>query len=389
MNDARESNRRDAGRTRPPGGSRVGSGSPPAGVLRAPPTAPGDPNYAYSLIQDVQCVSCGYNLRGLSTDRACPECATPLKVSLAGESPYVTKPESDSPLPHETACVDCGTILREQTTHGSCLTCRAPVWYSIHGTWLRACNPGWLGRLRAGVTLWFWMLVGSMILACVAIFGVVAWGIAQSRSGPPNVSGMFTTSMYAGAIFGMVMNVLYLVVAVYLTTPNPANAQLRSANSLARAIKGGYAIGITGSLAMALITLLELPGWVITVSGVANLAAGLAGIGLVYHLRGIAARIPSRGQLRSATIVLWGLGLSTVLVQIVSIVNTAFMDYGSLSTGTLPTPPVLGLQCLNGLFSIGWLVFTIWLLVLLAGLRSALSLAIKRVTSDRTANRPD
>ena len=34
---------------------------------------------------DPLCVHCGYNLRGLSTDRKCPECGTPIAKSLRGD----------------------------------------------------------------------------------------------------------------------------------------------------------------------------------------------------------------------------------------------------------------------------------------------------------------
>src|SRR3990172_7537522 len=37
------------------------------------------------LDQDVICIRCGYNLRGLSLDRVCPECGTPIGRSLHGD----------------------------------------------------------------------------------------------------------------------------------------------------------------------------------------------------------------------------------------------------------------------------------------------------------------
>jgi hypothetical protein len=34
---------------------------------------------------DIPCRKCGYNLRGLAVDGRCPECATPVGVSINGE----------------------------------------------------------------------------------------------------------------------------------------------------------------------------------------------------------------------------------------------------------------------------------------------------------------
>jgi hypothetical protein len=51
-----------------------------------PPKFPSaDPAPSFSLLEDLPCRSCGYNLRTLSTDTICPECGTPVVSSLRGE----------------------------------------------------------------------------------------------------------------------------------------------------------------------------------------------------------------------------------------------------------------------------------------------------------------
>jgi hypothetical protein len=67
------------------------------------------------LTDDTSCIRCGYNLRGLSPDGLCPECATPIGRSLRGDL-------------------------------------------------LRFADPDWLARLRFGASLKLWNIVVSFLL---------------------------------------------------------------------------------------------------------------------------------------------------------------------------------------------------------------------------------
>lgn len=46
-----------------------------------------------TLLDDVRCVCCGYNLRGLHQNGACPECATPIGRSIRGDFLRFAEPE--------------------------------------------------------------------------------------------------------------------------------------------------------------------------------------------------------------------------------------------------------------------------------------------------------
>jgi hypothetical protein len=87
---------------------------------------------ARTITEDIQCTRCGYNLRGLTLDKLCPECA-------------------------------------------------APVARSIHGRLLRYADPDWLDRLRLGALVMLWTLliglagaIGVVIATQVGAPGVVA-----------------------------------------------------------------------------------------------------------------------------------------------------------------------------------------------------------------------
>jgi hypothetical protein len=73
------------------------------------------------LETDVPCRKCSYNLRGLSADGRCPECGT-------------------------------------------------PVGLSVQGDFLRYSDPAWLGTLRRGVNLIIWGVVEFVVGAVITIF---------------------------------------------------------------------------------------------------------------------------------------------------------------------------------------------------------------------------
>ncbi len=79
-----------------------------------------------TITVDVQCIRCGYNLRGLTPEKVCPECGT-------------------------------------------------PVGRSVHGNLLRYADPHWLGKLRLGAALMLWnILVG--ILLFFGAGALMTWG---------------------------------------------------------------------------------------------------------------------------------------------------------------------------------------------------------------------
>ena len=48
--------------------------------------------------EDVPCLNCGYNLRGLEEDGQCPECGVPIERSLHGNLLIYSSPEYVSSL---------------------------------------------------------------------------------------------------------------------------------------------------------------------------------------------------------------------------------------------------------------------------------------------------
>ncbi len=77
------------------------------------------------LENDVKCTRCGYNLRGLSVDKLCPECGTPIERST-------------------------------------------------HGNFLRFADPAWLDKLRLGTVVMVWNLLIILVLGVGAVLLTLA-----------------------------------------------------------------------------------------------------------------------------------------------------------------------------------------------------------------------
>jgi hypothetical protein len=74
-------------------------------------------------------------------------------------------------LSQDLACVSCGHNLRGLLPSAVCTECGAPITWSFSGSRLHASDPTWVNRLRSGVAcmavalpfLWFppaWLLFG-------------------------------------------------------------------------------------------------------------------------------------------------------------------------------------------------------------------------------------
>jgi hypothetical protein len=269
-----------------------------------------------------------------------------------------------------------------QTTHGTCSSCGAPVWYSLYGTWLRTSDPGWLRRIRSGVTLWLIVIVGGFVFGCLIGGAAGAWAIA---AGAREVEAQIKIyGPIGGVLFAFVVLLFYLVIADRLMTPHPASADLPGADRGRKAIKMCFLIGFIGGLISTAAQLNEWPLWVV-LAGFSIAVVSVPGhMGLVHQVRKLASRIPDRKMEQSALIVMWGYGVSVGVVQLMNnVIGVSDGSGGFPRTGT-PPPHVsmMSVVCVAGAVS---LVFTIWLIVLLSQFLSTLTRSIQQVQGDRAA----
>lgn len=76
----------------------------------------------------------------------------------------------------DTPCARCGYNLRGLTTDRSCPECNTPILQSIQGNLLCFADPDWLEKLRLGMTVKLWnivlVIIGSIVVAVLIAVGL-------------------------------------------------------------------------------------------------------------------------------------------------------------------------------------------------------------------------
>lgn len=85
---------------------------------------------------------------------------------IGRESPALN---ADGTIGQDVACVHCGYNLRGLTADGRCPECNSPVGRSIHGNLLAFADPAWLGTLQLGVRVKLWNILIMLAAAAIAI----------------------------------------------------------------------------------------------------------------------------------------------------------------------------------------------------------------------------
>lgn len=142
-----------------------------------------------TIIEEIGCRKCGYNLRGLSSQGHCPECGTPTSLTVAGDR-------------------------------------------------LRFSDPEWLEKLARGCRFIVWGIVITFALGCVAAAGVI-FGLrvlaAASGTGLPG-------------IVGVVVGLISVYGAWLLTTPEPARVGADNTITARKLVRVGILLGLFQSL---------------------------------------------------------------------------------------------------------------------------------------------
>lgn len=201
------------------------------------------------IAQDVTCIRCGYNLRGLPQDRQCPECGTAIGRSL-------------------------------------------------HGDFLRFRDPDWVESLASGMN---WIVAG---IVCSVVFGCVAG--ATVRGGGFGLSGaQAPLTLLVSMATGLVSFIGYWKV----TSPDPASPETEDRWTSRQIARFGVVFRFVGTPTVGLVgnLLAGIPASAVVLGICSWIISTIGQFAFMTYARRIALRVPDEKLARHTRIVMWGL----------------------------------------------------------------------------------
>ena len=284
-------------------------------------------------------------------------------------------------ISEDVACIQCGYNLRGLATDGRCPECNAEVSRSNRGDLLKFSDPQWLGRVLLGADLVYWGIV-------VGIFLGICGGLMMGLFG--RLLGSFAPIVMFG--IQILAPVLHLSAVILLTTQEPRIALAESGLSWRKTIRVAAGAGVV----LQVVQFIPGVQGVIALTMATTVVAGVAGFittfGEFTYARSLALRIPDPKLAKSTNIVKWGLSIVMLLFVVGGLVSLVLMApalvappavvTGSTSsalpapTGATPgTGAMIGVAAVAFFVTLGYLVFGLWACRLLWRYRKVLRAA--------------
>ena len=226
-------------------------------------------------------------------------------------------------IAQDIACIKCSYNLRTLSADGVCPECATPTGRSIHGDFLRFASPEWVEKLASGMN---W-IVGSIIISI--LFGCISGGVGAASRGqiPVGLVGI------AGLALGIVRVIGYWLV----TTPDPAQEQQESPSSARRVARFTVVLNYLLSwLAVGAAVIPSWIVMVFMVVGYVTGMVEL--ICILIYARQLALRIPDLKMARECRQLMWGWAIVSampILLLIVMPLVAGSRGMGGASMGIL------------------------------------------------------
>lgn len=225
-------------------------------------------------------------------------------MSLSPSPNELTAEHPHTPVEANVDCRRCGYNLRGLNSQARCPECSTPVGLSIQGDLLRYSDPDWLDKLRGGSALLSWGMGLTFLGSCLGGIGA-------------GLPGMTVYSALFGGLFVVGCSLLIVYAIWQLTVPDPGgvgDGQYSRRRNLIRiftlASIAAAAVGLTDYLALS-----SDMAMVLEIGSYLGIVCGIAGTFLLLgYLRFLGLRIPDAELARRARLVQWGYTIATCAV---------------------------------------------------------------------------
>jgi hypothetical protein len=286
--------------------------------------------------------------------------------------------DSKGRLVEDVPCRRCGYSLRQQTLNGPCPECATPVSLTLHPALLRFAEPKWVRRLARGATLLCLAAVAAIPLQVGVQFVTTVLPLTN-----PVANDMVVAALWG---FSTIAVIIEFAGIWMLTTREPGACGWSRTGILRWLLRNTFAAAACMTLVWQAFDLCPLLSTVrsnykghldVFANAVLHVALALqiAGTFLLYLvLRNIADCTPDDGLRRRTTIVMMGL----------IILSGVFLMYSlMMEAGALKVPQIHDMLAM--IFNVPGLVLEVWMIVLLFQYRRRLKRAaeIARISRDR------
>ncbi len=287
---------------------------------------------------------------------------TPAKPAIPGEILL----DATGRIDENVHCLKCGYNLRGLLLAGVCPECGTPVGRSAQGDLLRFCSPDWVDTLASGMN---WIVAG-IVLSFLA-----GCGTALVAGFTATYGGAGTSAI---ALVGVAMAVVSLIGYWKVTTPDPSRLNQDTSLTARQLVRITIILSLLMNTPEYLPNL--VPVWLTTLIALAGGAAGIVNTFASFiYARQLALRIPDLSLASQTRIVMWGIaavgvaGLGMVAFGVAAV--PAMLPTPGPGTGGTTGPAAVSMAgfviggCAAG---VGGLVFGIWALILLFRYRGRL-----------------
>jgi hypothetical protein len=272
-------------------------------------------------------------------------------VIASGLEPDSASPTSPLIVTDDIPCRKCSYNLRTQPTSGQCPECGTPVAVSIFGNLLRFSDPAWVTTLGNGAR---YILVGIFIIIAVVFCGAIAGGIAGATN-PANMRSLQAVIQ----LLSLGGSILMLIGSWLLTEPDPSGIGENEYGTARKVIR------ITLLIQLASVplnfasqaTVLPPAGrqLILAVSGLVSIVGIVGLIAQLQYLGKLAIRIPDESLATRANFLKFALCGTYGFMILIGIVGGLMIS--ALGGGRPNNGLIVTVGCGAGLFGLAALVF--------------------------------
>ncbi len=232
-------------------------------------------------------------------------------------------------IPDDTPCRKCGYNLRGLMPEGRCPECGTPIGLSLHGRLLRYADPAWVEGLARGVNLILWGLLLTLLGGFIG--GLIGAALGVGRNILPG-------------LLPLVGGLLGAYGAWLLTEPDPSGIGEDEYGRIRRVTRLAVVIGVVASLLNLITSAAPAAGVVLLLIGIVAAVGALIGwVGefcKFWFMEKLALRIPEVAISKRARFLRWAMCFTGMALVVVLAIGA--LGVWTAAAGAGPVLPASG-----------------------------------------------